>query len=150
MVGIVEYAVLLILHFLLQAFPPLLTHHVFLSVLDINSVGGGLGFNALEVYPCGIVRIFHVQRHKMKIVQYCKMLRKLAISYDSGPIILLPFYLFTLFPFLPFHREYIEFAVDVVVEHPLVDYDMRVERLDGDGMFAHRKICEDGAERLTT
>ena len=104
----------------------------------------------------------------MKIVQYCRMLRKLAILYDSGPIILLPFYLlpfylftflpfhpFTFLPFylftlLPFHREYIEFAVDVVVEHPLVDYDMRVERLDGDGMFAHRKICEDGAERLTT
>ena len=106
-----------------------------------------MGFNALEVSPCGIVRIFHVQRYKMKIVQYCKMLRKLAISYDCGPIILLPFYFFTL---LPFHREYIEFAVDVVVEHPLVDYDMRVERLDGDGMFAHRKICEDGAERLTT
>ncbi len=102
MVGIVEYAVLLILHFLLQAFPPLLTHHVFLSVLDINSVGGGLGFNALEVYPCGIVRIFHVQRYKMKIVQYCKMLRKLAISYDSGPIILLPFYLFTFLPFYLF------------------------------------------------
>ena len=98
-----------------------------------------MGFDALEVYPCGIVRIFHVQRYKMKIVQYCRMLRKLAISYDCGPIIL-----------LPFHREYIEFAVDVVVEHPLVDYDMRVERLDGDGMFAHRKICEDGAERLTT
>ena len=81
----------------------------------------------------------------MKIVQYCKMLRKLAISYDCYPF--LPFYLF---PLLPFHREYIEFAVDVVVEHPLVDYDMRVERLNGDGMFAHRKICEDGAERLTT
>ena len=114
-----------------------------------------MGFDALEVYPCGIVRIFHVQRYKMKIVQYCRMLRKLAISYDCGPIILLPFYLFTLLPFypftfLPFHREYIEFAVDVVVEHPLVDYDMRVERLDGDGMFAHRKICEDGAELLTT
>ena len=106
-----------------------------------------------------------MQRYKMKIVQYCRMLRKLAILYDIGPIILLPFYLlpfyllpftflpfylFTLLPFLPFHREYIEFAVDVVVEHPLVDYDMRVERLDGDGMFAHRKICEDGAERLTT
>ena len=40
-----------------------------------------------------------MQRYKMKIVQYCKMLRKLAISYDSGPIILLPFYLFTLLPF---------------------------------------------------
>ena len=143
----VEYVVLLILHFLFASISPLLTHHVFLSVLDINSVGRGFGFNALEVYPCGIVRIFYVQRYKMKIVQYCKMLRKLAISYDSGPIILLPFYLFT---FLLFHREYIEFAVDVVVEHPLVDYDMRVERLDGDGMFAHRKICEDGAERLTT
>ena len=147
MVGIVEYVVLLILHFLFGMFLSLLTHHVFLSVLDINSVGGVLGFDALEVYPCGIVRIFHVQRYKMKIVQYCMMLRKLAISYDSGPIILLPFYPFT---FLPFHGEYIEFAVDVVVEHPLVDYDMRVERLDGDGMFAHRKICEDGAERLTT
>ena len=117
-----------------------------------------------------------MQRYKMKIVQYCRMLRKLAILYDRGIIILLPFlpfedkrrsraatnatpnhlfsllpfYPFTLLPFLPFHREYIEFAVDVVVEHPLVDYDMRVERLDGDGMFAHRKICEDGAERLTT
>ena len=98
-----------------------------------------------------------MQSYKMKIVQYCRMLRKLAILYDIGPIILLPFYLlpFTFLPFylftlLPFYREYIEFAVDVVVEHPLVDYDMRVERLDGDGMFAHRKICEDGAERLTT
>ena len=106
----------------------------------------------------------------MKIVQYCRMLRKLAILYDIGIIILLPFYPLRIsdaaelrrtqpktiflpfypFTFLPFHREYIEFAVDVVVEHPLVDYDMRVERLDGDGMFAHRKICEDGAERLTT
>ena len=114
-----------------------------------------------------------MQRYKMKIVQYCKMLRKLAILYDRGIIILLPFLPFYLFgisdaaelrrtqpqtiflpfyPFtlLPFHRENIEFAVDVVVEHPLVNHDMRVERLDGDGMFAHRKICEDGAECLTT
>ena len=105
-----------------------------------------------------------MQRYKMKIVQYCRMLRKLAILYDSEPIILLPFYPLRIsdaaelrrtqpkstFTLLPFYREYIEFAVDVVVEHPLVDYDMRVERLDGDGMFAHRKICEDGAERLTT
>ena len=123
--------------------------------------------NCLSILNC-VIRIFYVQRYKMKIVQYCRMLRKLAILYDIGPIILLPFYLlpfylftflpfhpFTFLPFypftfLPFHREYIEFAVDVVVEHPLVDYDMRVERLDGDGMFAHRKICEDGAERLTT
>ena len=33
-----------------------------------------------------------MQRYKMKIVQYCRMLRKLAILYDIGPIILLPFY----------------------------------------------------------
>ena len=33
-----------------------------------------------------------MQRYKMKIVQYCRMLRKLAILYDSEPIILLPFY----------------------------------------------------------
>ena len=33
-----------------------------------------------------------MQRYKMKIVQYCKMLRKLAVLYDIGPIILLPFY----------------------------------------------------------
>lgn len=39
--GIVEYVVLLLLHFLFLNVSPLLTHHVFLSVLDINSVGGG-------------------------------------------------------------------------------------------------------------
>ena len=36
---------------------PLLTHHVFLSILDINSVGRVLGFDALEVYPCGVGRL---------------------------------------------------------------------------------------------
>ena len=44
-----------------------------------------------------------MQRYKMKIVQYCRMLRKLAILYDIGPIILLPFYLFTFLLFLPFY-----------------------------------------------
>ena len=46
-----------------------------------------------------------MQRYKMKIVQYCRMLRKLAILYDIGPIILLPFYLlpFYLFTFPPFY-----------------------------------------------
>ena len=38
-----------------------------------------------------------MQSYKMKIVQYCRMLRKLAILYDIGPIILLPFYLFTFY-----------------------------------------------------
>lgn len=43
-----------------------------------------------------------MQRYKMKIVQYCRMLRKLAILYDIGPIILstlLPFHPFTFLPF---------------------------------------------------
>ena len=49
-----------------------------------------------------------MQRYKMKIVQYCKMLRKLAILYDIGPIILLPFYPLPFYPFtfllfLPFY-----------------------------------------------
>ena len=45
----------------------------------------------LSILNC-VIRIFYVQRYKMKIVQYCRMLRKLAILYDSEPIILLPFY----------------------------------------------------------
>ena len=55
-----------------------------------------------------------MQRYKMKIVQYCRMLRKLAILYDCLSLFtffpflpfylftLLPFYLFTLLPFYPF------------------------------------------------
>lgn len=39
-----------------------------------------------------------MQRYKMKIVQYCRMLRKLAISYDC--LSLYP--LFTFLPFSPF------------------------------------------------